>query len=712
MAGTGAAGCGSGGGHRYGGPVSQVSAATAPTGQAAASPVRGVARFVVELPDRLPVVLACLVLPALVATLVGQFRPVVVLPAWVLLVALTRRLVPAAPRGATPGPVLALLALVGAWAAWGVAASGEYLVVNRDPGFLTLKAWWLVTHPSARIPVGSALQGAVGGASAAADGFTVHGSALLAQGNSAVPALLATVGWAGGQAAVLWANVLVGAVAIVAVHAVARRLVGPRWAVLAAVGVAVTLPMLAFTRSAYTEPLVLALTFGGVALLLGALERPSRGGYVLAGGMVGAAGAARIDGAMVLAGGAIGLACLVLAARRADERRALARHAAAALVVMGAVAALGLVDLAVLSPSYLAGLSHQLTELLGGTVLVLVAVAVLLATPLRDGVRRAVVRRLGPLGTAAQVAVVLAFAVLATRPWWMTAHGSPAGSPTAVAVAVQQAAQGLPVDGTRTYGEQTVTWLAWYVGWPTVVAAVAGGVLLVRRVARRREVAGAVLAGMAVAGSALYLLEPAITPDQVWAVRRLLPVALPTVVLLAVLAMATAWARRRWPWRLLAAALVAGMLAVPVVTWYPVAAHGDLDGQLSITRAICDAIDRSGAHRVVWVTSEPWQELATLRVVCGVDVVETPASPSSVQLAAIERAWGDEPVLVLSTNAIDLGFGHVVAPLLPAQTSSEWARSLVGPPRSVVVRHEAVWAGFLGPGGTLTPVTAADLARR
>jgi len=46
---------------------------------------------------------------------------------------------------------------------------------------------------------------------------------------------------------------------------------------------------------------------------------------------------------------------------------------------------------------------------------------------------------------------------------------------------------GQVVDGDRTYDEQTVHWLAQYLGWPTIVLAVVGYFLLVRRSIRRRS---------------------------------------------------------------------------------------------------------------------------------------------------------------------------------------------------------------------------------
>ena len=68
-----------------------------------------------------------------------------------------------------------------------------------------------------------------------------------------------------------------------------------------------------------------------------------------------------------------------------------------------------------------------------------------------------------------------------------------------------QRASGVAIDGTRTYNEQTVNWQAMYLGWPTVLLAVAGYALLVVTVIRRRNYAlvGAVTMGLVMSG--LYL---------------------------------------------------------------------------------------------------------------------------------------------------------------------------------------------------------------
>lgn len=654
-------------------------------------------------------VLGCLTATALLATLLGAFRPVVVLPVAALLVGLTWRWV---PRWTDRGPAsvrsaAALVLLVVAWTAWGVAFAGEYVVVNRDPGFLTLKAWWLTEHASAPIPVGSALDAAVAGANAGTEAFALVGDALLAQGNSALPALLAVVGWAAGPPAVLWANVLVGAAGLVAVYAAARRLVGPWWALLAAAAVALTLPQLAFSRAAYTEPLVLALTFGGVALVLGALPRPSARRFALAGGLLGTAAAARIDGAVIVVGVAVGLAATVLLAPDARERWDRARCSVAALAATLVTSALGLVDLVALSPEYLRVHGNLLAPLLVASAVAVLAAAAAVAHPtVRERAHALLASHARALGVVAQVLVVAAGVALATRPWWLTAHGNPPDSGVARAVAELQAAEGLPVDGTRSYDEMTVSWLTQYLGWPALVAALGGAVLLVRRAAHRRDAGAAWLLSVVAVGSSLYLVKPSITPDQIWAARRLLPVAIPGAVLLAVVGVAALWAAGTWR-RVLAALLAATLVVLPVSGWGGMERERELVGQLDLAEATCGVLGSAGVDRVVWVHSSAWRYLATLRVLCEVEVVEFLETPSQSQLRRVAEAWADRPVAVLSFEAADLGYEADDVQVVPATTSQQWDRRLSGPPRGVVVTETAVFGARLAADGTVVPFAAA-----
>jgi hypothetical protein len=96
-----------------------------------------------------------------------------------------------------------------------------------------------------------------------------------------------------------------------------------------------------------------------------------------------------------------------------------------------------------------------------------------------------------------------------------------------------QRAGGLASDPRRTYAEDTVKWLGWYLGPVTVTLAILGAGILVTRVWRRPDVAPLLVLAMAGVGTALYLWHPLIVPDQIWAMRRFVPAAMPLFVLLA-----------------------------------------------------------------------------------------------------------------------------------------------------------------------------------
>ncbi|WP_431837319.1 hypothetical protein [Cellulomonas sp. Y8] len=678
-------------------------------------------RSLLGLPDRAPVVLLALGLAALLAVLAGQFRPVVVLPVAAVLVVATWRWVP--PPGTGRRQVLAAtgaLVLVAAWAVWGWSLAAEFVVVNRDPGFLTLKALWLTLHPSSAIPVGSAGESAAAtvAGSAGTEAFWLRDGALHAQGNSMLPALLAVTGWVGGERAVLAGGVLVGAVALLAVFAAARRFAGPVWALVPTAALAGSLPFLVGTRAAYTEPLTVAFLCGGLAVAHGAWRRGSGvGPHVLVGLLTGAVGAARIDGALVLVGLAAGYALVGASPIGRRDRRTAARRGLAAIGSGTAMVVLGLVDVLALSPEYVRVHIDQLQALLAAAVVVVVVAVVLLVLP--DGplaaVRAALLRRRRAFGIAAAGAVVALGVVLASRPlWWQGRYVDPA-SGTGYAVQVLQAAAGQPLDASRSYDEQTLAWVASYLGVPAVVLGFAGLALLARRAVAGRDPAATVLVAVVGVAAVFPLVRASITPDQVWAARRLLPATFPGLLVAGAVALAAlAGARDRgagwWatgPWRSARRAAAAGLalavVAFPVTTWRPGASVVELSGRATQAHAVCDALDELGVERVVWTHSSPFRYLATLRVLCDVEVVEFVDPPSTADLAALRAAWGGAPVAALSFDAGDYSWTEPPTESVGGTVSTTLGRTLTGVPRTVDTTWSEVWLGLVQDDGTVAP---------
>lgn len=685
--------------------------------------------------------LLALGLAGLAAVLAGQFRPGVVLTLAALLAAATWRLVPAPPPAtrAHLGALVAAVVLTVVWVAVGLRSAAEYVVVNRDPGFLTLQALWLTDHPAAPIPVGAAEAAAEAAtaASAGTEAFWLQDGALLAQGNKMLPALLAVQGWVGGERAVLAGNVAIGAVALLAVFAAARSFAGPLWALVPTAALASSLPMLMFTRAAYTEPLTVAFLCGALAVAHlawrpgGPVGRASRvGPHVLVGVLVGAVGAARIDGAVAVVGLALGYLLVGASPLGRRDRRAAVRAAVAAIGSGAAMVALGMVDVLRLSPEYVREHSSQLTSLLAATAALLVAAVVVLVLPggWLGWLRRWLHRRRAVLGWCAAGAALLLGVALASRPLWWEGRFTDPASGYGYAVQVLQAAAGEPLDAARSYDERTLAWVGWYLGVPAVVLGFVGLAVLARRAVAGRDPASTLLVAVLGVAAVFPLVRISITPDQIWAVRRLLPATLPGLLLAATVALAALAGPARSRWRygglrdgrsprrgrrprpglptirsLAAVALALTLVAFPVTTWRPGATVVELSGRATQAHAVCDELDALGVDRVVWTHSSPFRYLATLRVLCDVEVVEFVAPPTTTDLAAVRAAWGGGPVAALSFDPGSYTWTEPPATSVGGTGSTTLGRTLTGVPRTVGTTWSEVWVGLVQDDGTVAP---------
>ena len=292
-------------------------------------------------------------------------------------------------------------------------------------------------------------------------------------------------------------------------------------------------------------------------------------------------------------------------------------------LLVSAVAAVGL------SWQYLASIAGSLVPLLALGVLIGGVSWVVLVLWRRGWRLPSVVGRWLPNVAAGLVVVVGLY--LAGRPLWQVVRQDP-NDPGSRYVAGMQARQGLPVDGGRTYAEQTVAWLSWYVGPVALVVALAVLAVLVRRAvlsAESRRVDAWLPALLVASGSTLLTLaRPGITPDHPWADRRLL-IALPLVVALVMTGLAwvvrrTRAADRAWV-GVVAAGVVAASLVVPaVVATWPHRAGGVERGSLAAVQSVCDALAPGDVVMAVDSrAANEWPQV--VRGTCGVPALSTTA---------------------------------------------------------------------------------------
>jgi hypothetical protein len=651
-------------------------------------------RLVSVLPAMLAVAWLLAGLPLL---LLHSFRPVpmlvIAVPLATLLTWVVLRQVPYQPlyppdrqdavHGRTPWwSAAALLTVALAFGADQFAYRSQQIIVQRDPAAYVQFASWIARHGYLPIPDDPAAFGGMHGVlSFDSAAFEPVGHALAPQFMAGQPMTLAAGFWLGGVSAAVAMNALIATCGVLALGGLTARLVGPRWAPLAALALAVTLPEQFTARSAFSEPLVQVLLLGGLCLVIDALSLARPGARLLAvlGGLaIGLTLVVRIDGASDM------LPLIPYCGMLAVQRRRVALPLAAALCVG---VAYGLADGVILTRPYLHMISGSLRPLAAIAVVLtgLTGTAVLILRDRLSGRQESALTRSERPGSrwipwlvAAVPGLVIAGLVI--RPYVQTVHGEPTAG-ARLAMIGYQVLDHLPVQPTRLYYELSLHWVFWYLGLPAVLLATVGGAVLARRCvqgAAPEWVLPLVAFGWIIVAT---LLRPAITPDQPWASRRLVPGVLPGFILLAIWAAAwlTGQLRARGVGLLVrgvAATLLAMMLVLPaVVTSFGLAARrggplgvrvvatgtasqATFQGEIAAVAHLCASLP--GNASVVFVDRRVGDELAeVVRGMCGVPSARLVPPRLDAERAVVAGigAAGRTPVLLAATSGELSRFG-------------------------------------------------------
>lgn len=671
----------------------------------------------------------------------------------------------AGPPGRRPdvpaGAVLATVAVAAGFAVWQAVYRSQQVIVAGDPGVYLQYGYWIAAHGSARIPESATAFGSVTGLNFASLGFYQVGASLSPAFTAGLPLVLAAGTWLAGTGGALLMPAVIGGCAVLSFGGLAGRLVGPRWAPAGALVLALTLPQQYVSRTPLGEPLVQVLLFGGLCLVTDSLVVRRRG-YGAAGMVLAFLGGLAL-GLTVLA--SIGSLSVLLPAFPVLAVMFVARRPQAGPLGTGLFlgVACGLYAALTLARPYLSSLSSQL-HLFGYCAAgfgALTALAAPLAFPgVRAWVRRVFVARphvsgprgrtrsLPSLGVVSQW-VVFALPVLlligfAVRPYFQITRGQTDPSAIRYVAALQRLAH-LPVDGRRQYYESSLDWVLWYLGIPTVLLAVAGAAMLGRRLVRaalawRESLIAArlwILPFLMIAWSVVTVLwDPAVLPDQPSASRRLVPVAAPGLILLAVWASSRLKARSAALGASSVTSVVVGVccvlaMAIPpfVTSMNPglaprpsvgphssglskfvsrVRFHGPgalatYGGSVSAVSKMCSAIGADAS--VIFVDAATANSFGqVVRGMCGQPAASV-AGASTVTIeqvvTSIEHA-GRRPVLLGESKARLALFGAVPRTVLSLRTAGD-AHVLTGPPASTWPVSYTVWmASPLGSGGAST----------
>jgi hypothetical protein len=244
--------------------------------------------------------------------LVGLWQPLVAAVVLLVMAAVAVRVAALVP--ARPMPVWVALALAGVAVGtmlWAGLTHSEQVLPRRDSGSYLQSSIELAAGHERPIEVAPET---VGGPDVLrTDGITLASPAFYQVGSAEDPAIqpqfpvgpsawYSVAWWLGGAGAAFWAPAVLGGLGVLAFGLLAALTVGPRWAPVAAVGLALCFPLLHVNRSTYSEPLaVLVLMAAMVALVQAARASrarevvAARGAAVVAGSLVGAGVLVRVD---------------------------------------------------------------------------------------------------------------------------------------------------------------------------------------------------------------------------------------------------------------------------------------------------------------------------------------------------------------------------------------------------------------------------------
>jgi hypothetical protein len=505
-----------------------------------------------------------------------------------------------------------------------------------------------------------------------------------------LPAVLAVAFSIGGDTGMLWVPAILGGLGLLALYALASKLVGPRWALAAPLLLAIAPLQLWFARDTYSELIVQPVVLGGLWLYLSARKGPAARAAV-AGALIAAATFARVD-ALAFVACAFPLAALEWI--RAPRRDASAGRRRSALAFVAGVAATTVVALVVtrsLSDRYIHALASEYRQLVAACVVAAVGsvAAIIVAAFAPRGLGRKIARSKVLFG-AIVAGTALAFVYLATF------RVQPASEMPRL-LPRHQMTQALRTAINEWHWNYSLRWFFEYFGVIAIVAAVAGLLLLLRRALYG---SGAATSVLCIVGpvTALYVWRPNISPDQPWAMRRYLPATLPAITIGVAVALAALWVAGRGRTRLwfrIATVVVALAVVIPTaIAARPFAKMRMQDGALSAMHQLCRSAGPDAAVLVIGFKFIDLETPATFRAFCN-DPAAKPLD-QKLDIPALAREWqerGRRLVLVTGNpSAVEnLGLGareiaHVVVP-----DAHEPERPTERRPRDSLPRPAEIW---------------------
>jgi hypothetical protein len=450
-----------------------------------------------------------------------------------------------------------------------------------------------------------------------------------------LPVLLA-LGWSvGGDLGIFLVGPVLGTLGLLACYALASRVLGPRPGLVAPVLLMIAPLQLWFARDAYSELLVQVVVLGGLWLYLEARARSRWRIALIGGALVASSALARID-ALAIVVGTLLLVAAEWVRSDADSTPVQARRGVAAFgcaLVGGTLVALATTYY--VAHGYIVSLGTEYGELVAALVAAVLMVAAVVVIHHRNpGFGRWFARRTYPF-----VATVSASAVVFV---WAYVWRPDPRRDLPVEIAGRPVSRALRDAVNNWHFSWSLHWFSAYFGLPAVVVAFVGFVVLASR-ARYGDRAAATVFLVVVPVAVMYIARPSIQADQVWAMRRYLPVVIPGMAIAVAVALEAGWgaarsARGTFTRAVAGGGLVAVVLLIVVPTAVAAAPFARARAQHGAEAAVHHVCSSAGSDSAVLVYGHRFLDVElpdAIRAFCGVPV----GAATGIDLVQLARQW-------------------------------------------------------------------------
>ncbi len=417
-------------------------------------------------------------------------------------------------------------ALLLVWSVGNAYFTTQHILVDRDPAIYANAAAWIVDNPTLdfdndKLFVSEDIF-------ISTSGFQPHPETreIVAQGQHFLPALMGLTGRiVGAQAMYTWV-IGFGALALAGMYALGRKLLGQGWSLMATGALAVSLPFIHFARDSYTEPLSLALAMGAILMTMIAIHRNKRGVWLLSGFLIAATALNRIDAYMAMVGFVALIYLQVLTIKKTKQ----ALTPLYAILAMPPVLVIAWLDLYILSRQYYENLdSRYLSQLAALAASVIGGLGLVYVVRKWTALGAIYTKLRTVLASASSISFVLLFAFFISMPLWRVTLSAQFKT----FIEALQRREGLPINGYQNYNELSTEWISNYIGQPLWLLGLAGAAWVLYRFFKQNDQTYLPVLVIFLAGSLVYFWKPFITPDQLWATRRFLPITYPLLLILA-----------------------------------------------------------------------------------------------------------------------------------------------------------------------------------